>query len=113
MARHSQPGRGLSAADAVVGRQRPFLCAQRGATGGGTPHRRSAPRWADAYAALTRAGYGRPDELGRMTERQLLLHFAAVQRMERRERAARLVDMNLAFAGGKDASAHLQTLHSD
>ena len=48
-----------------------------------------------------------------MTERQLLLHFAAVQRMERRERAARLVDMNLAFAGGKDASAHHQTLHSD
>ena len=48
-----------------------------------------------------------------MTERQLLLHFDAVQRLERRERAARLIDMNLAFAGGKDAETHFKALKSD
>ena len=48
-----------------------------------------------------------------MTERQLLLHFDAVQRIGRRERAARLVDLSHAFGGGKGAEAHLKTLQSD
>lgn len=45
-----------------------------------------------------------------MTERQLLLIYAAEQRRRRRERAETLTDMNLAFAGGKDAEKHMKAL---
>ncbi|CAD5107239.1 hypothetical protein PSEWESI4_01510 [Pseudomonas carbonaria] len=45
-----------------------------------------------------------------MTERQLLLLYEAELRRRRRERAEVLVDMNLAFAGGKGAEQHLKQL---
>lgn len=45
-----------------------------------------------------------------MTQRQILLHYDAELRRQRRDRADRLVDLNLAFAGGKDAEAHLKEL---
>ncbi len=45
-----------------------------------------------------------------MTERQLLLFYAAEQRRRSRQRAEALTDMNLAFAGGKDAEAHMKNL---
>lgn len=45
-----------------------------------------------------------------MTERQLLLHYGSIIRLDRRKRADLLLDVNLAFAGGKDAEAHLKAL---
>lgn len=45
-----------------------------------------------------------------MTQRQILLHYEAELRRQRRERAARMKDINLAFAGGKDAEQHLKVL---
>lgn len=45
-----------------------------------------------------------------MTHRQILLHYEAELRRQRRERADRLMDINLAFAGGKDAEQHLKGL---
>jgi|JI7StandDraft_1071085.scaffolds.fasta_scaffold714894_1 hypothetical protein len=45
-----------------------------------------------------------------MTQRQILLHYEAELRRQRRERADRLVDINLAFAGGKEAEQHLKEL---
>ncbi|HLD65154.1 MAG TPA: hypothetical protein VJA19_03835 [Pseudomonas sp.] len=47
-----------------------------------------------------------------MTERQILLHYDCALRLERRQRAARLIDCNLAFAGGKDAETHLKSLNN-
>lgn len=45
-----------------------------------------------------------------MTRRQILLYCEAVERRRRRERAERVIDLNLAFAGGKDATAHIKNL---
>ncbi len=45
-----------------------------------------------------------------MTRRQILLHLDAVERRRRRERAERVIDLNQAFAGGKDATAHIKKL---
>lgn len=45
-----------------------------------------------------------------MTQRQILLHYDAEQRRLRRDRAERLVDLNLAFVGGKKAKAHVDGL---
>ncbi|WP_220814083.1 hypothetical protein [Pseudomonas paralcaligenes] len=45
-----------------------------------------------------------------MTERQLLLLYEAELRRRRRERAEALMDVNLAFAGGDAATAHLKEL---
>jgi hypothetical protein len=45
-----------------------------------------------------------------MTQRQVVLHFEALQRRRRRERVETLVDVNKAFAGGKAAKAHLESL---
>jgi len=45
-----------------------------------------------------------------MTQRQILLYYEAELRRQRRERADRLVDINLAFAGGKEAEQHLKEL---
>ena len=45
-----------------------------------------------------------------MTERQLLLLYGAEQRRRSRQRAEALIDVNLAFAGGKDAEAHMKNL---
>jgi len=45
-----------------------------------------------------------------MTKRQILLLYDAVLRRQKRLRAERLSDTNLAFAGGKDASALLKQL---
>lgn len=45
-----------------------------------------------------------------MTQRQMLLHFDALQRRRRRERIELLVDVNNAFAGGKTAQAHIKSL---
>lgn len=42
-----------------------------------------------------------------------MLYFDAVQRHERRERAARLTDVNQAFNGGDDANAYLRKLQQD
>lgn len=45
-----------------------------------------------------------------MTERQILLHYEAELRRQRRERADRMTDINLAFAGGKDAEERVLAL---
>ena len=45
-----------------------------------------------------------------MTERQLLLHYESTTRLDRRKRADLLLDVNMAFTGGKDAEAHLKGL---
>ena len=48
-----------------------------------------------------------------MTERQILLHYEAELRRRRRERAETMMDMNMAFAGGKEAERLLQGLLRD
>jgi hypothetical protein len=45
-----------------------------------------------------------------MTERQILLLHDAEQRRQRRDRAARMLDMNLAFVANKNAAAHMKEL---
>lgn len=45
-----------------------------------------------------------------MTQRQILLYYEAELRRQRRERAERMTDINLAFAGGKDAEQHQKAL---
>lgn len=55
-------------------------------------------------------GYGNAAAIGRFTQRQILLHYACALRREKQQRAATLVDVNMAFAGGKEAEQHLQTL---
>lgn len=55
---------------------------------------------------------GSASDIGRMTERQILLHYDCALRLERRQRADRLIDVNLAFAGGKDAETHLKALNT-
>lgn len=45
-----------------------------------------------------------------MTERQLHLYYEAELRRRKRERAEALVDVNMAFAGGKEAEQHLKKL---
>jgi hypothetical protein len=45
-----------------------------------------------------------------MTRRQILLHCDAIERRRRRERAEQVIDLNLAFAGGKEATAHVKKL---
>lgn len=45
-----------------------------------------------------------------MTERQILLHYEAELRRQRRMRAEQLMDINLAFAGGKEAETHMNIL---
>lgn len=45
-----------------------------------------------------------------MTERQILLLFEAEIRRQRRVRAERMEDINLAFSGGKAAQQHHQSL---
>ena len=48
-----------------------------------------------------------------MTQRQLLLHYAAQQRLRKRARAELLVDVNQALSGGKNAADYLKTLTSE
>lgn len=45
-----------------------------------------------------------------MTQRQILLHYEAELRRQRRERADHLMDANMAFVGGKDAEQYLKAL---
>lgn len=94
----------------MVDGERPFLYAQRADTGGGRKGSGGGARWSDVYATLVTAGYGQPGDISRMTQRQILLHYEAELRRQRRERAARMKDINLAFAGGKDAEQHLKAL---
>ncbi|PAU86382.1 hypothetical protein CK507_15950 [Pseudomonas sp. WN033] len=56
-----------------------------------------------------RHGHQRAD-LGSYTRRQLTLYYERALAVDRRERAARTVDMSLAFAGGQKATDHVNTL---
>jgi hypothetical protein len=62
---------------------------------------------------LTAAGHGTAAQLGLLTERQLLLLFAAEQRRSRRTRAEALADMNHAFVGGRKAMEYQRKLLKD
>tara|TARA_R110000868_G_scaffold9204_3_gene46455 strand:+ start:43534 stop:43719 length:186 start_codon:yes stop_codon:yes gene_type:complete len=59
---------------------------------------------------LIQAGFGNAESIGKLTQRQILLFFEAVQRIRRQERAEALIDMNQAFAGGDAAEKHLNQL---
>ncbi|SFA72968.1 hypothetical protein [Azotobacter beijerinckii] len=69
--------------------------------------RRAALQW---LAAQGRAGYGSPADIGRMTRRQILLHYDCALRRERRMRAERIVDVGHGMAGGKEAQALVKQL---
>ena len=56
------------------------------------------------------AGYGDAERIGRMTQRQILLHYNAQVRRRSRERAEAFIDTNLAFAGGDKAQEHFKLL---
>ena len=45
-----------------------------------------------------------------MTERQILLHFEAINRLERRRRSEQLLDVNMAFVGGQKAEQYRKEL---
>lgn len=65
--------------------------------------------WGDTHAELIAAGHTL-DAIAGYTLRQINLHFACAQRLNRRMRAAHVVDANLAFAGGKSANEHIKKL---
>jgi hypothetical protein len=48
-----------------------------------------------------------------MTERQILLHYAAELRRRQRERAENFIDMNMAGAAGDKAQEHFKRLLGD
>ena len=91
-------------------RQRPFFLALRPRPDSGRARGGKTPRWADVYARLIRGGYGDIESIGRLTRRQILLLFEADIRARQHERAETLLDINKAYAGGKDAEQHLKTL---
>ena len=62
-------------------------------------------------AALIGAGFGRtPDDIGKLTSRQISLFFAEVQALQRANRRAFISDANAAYAGGKSAKQQLKEL---
>lgn len=65
--------------------------------------------WGDIHAELIAAGHT-IEAIAGYTLRQINLHFACAQRLNRRMRAAHVVDANLAFAGGKPANEHIKKL---
>lgn len=88
-------------------------------SGGTAPrHRKGGGKdvasWARVYDTLIRAGYGRtPADIGRLTARQIMLFFREAQRVERRMRAARLVDVNQATQAKDGGKAFLRDLSAD
>lgn len=56
------------------------------------------------------AGYGDAERIGRMTQRQILLHFNAQLRRRNLERAQNFIDMNKAGASAKEANEHFKLL---
>lgn len=70
---------------------------------------KSALSWGDIHAELIAAGHTL-EAIAGYTQRQINLHFACAQRLNRRLRAAHVIDANIAFAGGKSANEHLKNL---
>ena len=69
------------------------------------------PRWARVYDTLIAARYVRSlDEFARLTERQVRLFFDQAELRRRRDRADRIADVNIAFAGGKEGSDAYRSL---
>ena len=53
------------------------------------------------------------EQLGRYTGRQLMLFYRYALQRERRQRAARIADINAALVGGRQATALLKALGAD
>jgi hypothetical protein len=70
---------------------------------------KAALSWGGIHAELIAAGHT-IEAIAGYTLRQINLHFACAQRLNRRMRAAHVVDANLAFAGGKSANEHIKKL---
>jgi hypothetical protein len=51
-----------------------------------------------------------PADFAALTARQILLFFDQAQRRRSRDRADRIVDVNLAFGGGKDTKHFIDAL---
>lgn len=66
-------------------------------------------RWSDVFATLHAAGHSEHDIRG-YTHRQLMLHFHAAERAERRRRADSIIDGNAAQHGGDAANKLLKAL---
>lgn len=69
----------------------------------------SAMSWGDIHAELIAAGHSL-EAIAGYTQRQINLHFSCAQRLNRRLRAASVIDANVAFAGGKPANEHIKQL---
>ncbi|PTS85484.1 hypothetical protein DBR00_06820 [Pseudomonas sp. HMWF032] len=94
----------------MVDGQRPFLLSLRPRPNTGRAPGSRSSRWSDVYGTLIRAGYGDPERIGKLTQRQILLLYETEQRLRRKDRAEALIDMNQAFAGGDAAEKHLKQL---
>lgn len=70
---------------------------------------KAALSWGDIHAELIAAGHTL-DAVAGYTQRQMHLHFACAQRLNRRLRAAHVIDANVAFAGGEPANKHIKQL---
>lgn len=71
--------------------------------------KKSAASWGDIHAELIAAGHTL-NAISGYTMRQIQLHFACAQRLNRRLRASHVVDTNAAFAGGDHANKHIKKL---
>jgi hypothetical protein len=56
------------------------------------------------------AGNHNIEDIGNYTQRQIMLHYEATIRNNMRVRAALVVDVNKAFAGGSKADEHVKAL---
>ncbi|MGX9554705.1 hypothetical protein ACWXZL_33990, partial [Pseudomonas aeruginosa] len=68
--------------------------------------------WGRVFACLVAAGHQR-DQLGRYTERQLMLFFREAEAEKGRQQARELMAVNHGFAGGSVAIAAYDQLMSN
>jgi hypothetical protein len=71
----------------------------------------SSTRWADIYQQLIASGH-RAECINNYTQRQIILYYGAVVRADNYRRAGAVTDMNMAFAGGKNANDWIKKLTS-
>lgn len=65
--------------------------------------------WSDVYTALIASGH-EVERIGKYTGRQIDLYYRAAIKRQRRQRAERISDVNLAMNGGSEAKQQMRDL---
>ena len=89
-------------------RLRPFFSPPRDEADGRAELARDEVRWAIVYDALTDAGYGKPSELARYTERQLRLYFERLTARENRRRADLIETISFGYSRSRSDKVRKQ-----